>query len=103
MLGLAGQEGSMSINTRTETKAITAYPVGELLSMLPKTLHPSIRKSRYYTASNDSLTFQAQDSRSRNANAEDNRRKLVEEVTRIYEEATPAETSQEKKKKYEEM
>ncbi|KAF4963721.1 hypothetical protein FSARC_8291 [Fusarium sarcochroum] len=43
------------------------------------------------------------DSRSRDANAEDNRRKLVEEVTRIYEAATPAETSVEKRKKYEEI
>jgi peptidyl-tRNA hydrolase ICT1 len=49
------------------------------------------------------LTFQAQDSRSRDANAEDNRRKLTEEVMRIYKEATPAETSVEKKRKHEEM
>ncbi|KAM5365449.1 hypothetical protein ACJZ2D_010984 [Fusarium nematophilum] len=94
--------GGQHVN-KTETKAITAYPVGELISMLPKTLHPGLRKSRYYTANNDSLTFQAQDSRSRNANADDNRRKLAEEVTRMYEEATPAETSEEKKKKHEEM
>jgi peptidyl-tRNA hydrolase ICT1 len=88
---------------RTETKAITAYPLGQLLSVLPKSLHPGIRKSRYYTATNDSLTFQAQDSRSRDANAEDNRRKLIEEVTSIYKDVIPAETSAEKKKKYEEM
>ncbi|KAJ4271681.1 hypothetical protein NW762_000386 [Fusarium torreyae] len=94
--------GGQHVN-KTETKAITAYPVGELLSNLPKSLHPSIRKSRYYTAANDSLTFQAQDSRSRDANADDNRRKLVEEVTRIYEAATPAETSVEKRKKHEEV
>jgi hypothetical protein len=88
---------------RTETKAITAYPVGQLLSILPKSLHPNIRKSKYYTSTNDSLTFQAQDSRSRDANAEDNRRKLTDEVVRIYKEATPAETSVEKRKKHEEM
>ncbi|KAF4987195.1 hypothetical protein FDECE_15551 [Fusarium decemcellulare] len=94
--------GGQHVN-KTETKAITAYPVGELLSKLPKSLHASIRKSRYYTASNDSLTFQAQTSRSRSTNAEDNRKKLVEEVTRIYEDVTPAETSEEKKKKHEEI
>jgi peptidyl-tRNA hydrolase ICT1 len=49
------------------------------------------------------LTFQAQDSRSRDANAEDNRRKLIEEVTSIYKDVIPAETSAEKKKKHEEM
>ncbi|UZP32595.1 hypothetical protein NXS19_000411 [Fusarium pseudograminearum] len=88
---------------KTETKAITAYPVGQLLSILPKSLHPSIRKSKYYTSTNDSLTFQAQDSRSRDANADDNRRKLTDEVMRMYKEATPAETSVEKRKKHEEI
>ncbi|SPJ81656.1 uncharacterized protein FTOL_09061 [Fusarium torulosum] len=94
--------GGQHVN-KTETKAITAYPVGQLLLALPKSLHPSIRKSKYYTSTNDCLTFQAQDSRSRDANAEDNRRKLVEEVTRMYKDATPAETSVEKKKKHEEI
>ncbi|KAF4450116.1 hypothetical protein F53441_6715 [Fusarium austroafricanum] len=94
--------GGQHVN-KTETKAITAYSVGQLFAVLPKSLHPSIRKSKYYTSTNDSLTFQAQDSRSRDANAEDNRRKLVEEVTRIYKDATPAETSADKKKKHEEI
>ncbi|KAF7531094.1 hypothetical protein G7Z17_g13746 [Cylindrodendrum hubeiense] len=94
--------GGQHVN-KTETKAITVYPVNELLSMLPKSIHSSIRKSKYYTANSDSLTFQAQTSRSRDANADDNRKKLVEEVTRIYHEATPAETSEEKKKKHEDM
>ncbi|KAH7155224.1 hypothetical protein B0J13DRAFT_221100 [Dactylonectria estremocensis] len=92
--------GGQHVN-KTETKAITVYPVRELLSMLPQHMHPSLRKSKYYTANSDSLTFQAQTSRSRDANAEDNRNKLVEEVTRMYHEATPAETSEETKKKHE--
>lgn len=33
-------------------------------------------------------------------NADENRKKLAEEVNRIYQEATPAETSEEKKKKH---
>ncbi|KAI1023325.1 hypothetical protein LB503_000644 [Fusarium chuoi] len=94
--------GGQHVN-KTETKAITAYPLGQLLSVLPKSLHPGIRKSRYYTATNDSLTFQAQDSRSRDANAEDNRRKLIEEITSIYKDVIPAETSAEKKKKHQEI
>jgi peptidyl-tRNA hydrolase ICT1 len=88
---------------RTETKAVTVYPVRELLAMLPKTLHSFVRASRYYTTNNDSLTFHAQTTRSRTANQEDNRRKLMEEITRIYRENTPNETSEEKKKKYEEV
>ncbi|EKJ72136.1 hypothetical protein FPSE_07674 [Fusarium pseudograminearum CS3096] len=44
-----------------------------------------------------------QDSRSRDANADDNRRKLTDEVMRMYKEATPAETSVEKRKKHEEI
>lgn len=88
---------------RTETKAITVYPIRDLLAILPKSLHASIRNSRYYTANSDSLTFQAQTLRSRDANADENRKKLIEEVTRIYEEATPAETSKDKKKKHQEM
>lgn len=94
---------SCANGSRTETKAITVYPVWELLSILPKTLHPFVRPSRYYTANNDSLTFHAQASRSRTANQEDNRRKLADEITRIYHENTPNETSEEKKKKYEEV
>jgi hypothetical protein len=96
------EDGDLT-NRRTETKALSAYPVRELVAVLPKSLHSSIRKSKYYTANSDSLTFQAQTSRSRDANAQDNRNKLVEEVTRIYHEATPAETSEEKKKKHEAM
>ncbi|KEY67909.1 hypothetical protein S7711_02120 [Stachybotrys chartarum IBT 7711] len=94
--------GGQHVN-KTETKAITAYPVHELLAVLPKSLHSSVRSSRYYTANNDSLTFHAQTHRSRNTNAEENRTKLIEEVTRIYHDTTPAETSSEKKKKHQEI
>ncbi|KAI5462302.1 hypothetical protein BGZ63DRAFT_354448 [Mariannaea sp. PMI_226] len=92
--------GGQHVN-KTETKAITTYSVTELIAILPKSLHSSIRKSKYYTSSSDSLAFQAQTSRSRTANAEENRTKLLEEVMRIYNEAVPSETSEEKKKKHE--
>lgn len=71
--------------------------------MLPKSLHSSLRSSKYYTASNDSLTFHAQEHRSRNANTDENRAKLLDEVTRIYHANTPAATSEDKKKKHGEM
>lgn len=71
--------------------------------MLPKPLHSGVRASKYYTANNDSLTFHAQSQRSRTANTDDNRSKFVDEVTRIYRENVPAETSEDKKKKHGEM
>lgn len=79
------------------------YSVRDLLSTLPRNLHAVVRSSKYYVASNDSLTFQDQTHRSRTANADENRNKLLEEVIRIYKETTPTETSGEKKKKYEAM
>ena len=74
-----------------------------MFALLPKHLHPSIRASKYYTAGSDSWTFHAQAQRSRTANADENRRKLTDEVMRIYHELTPNETSSEKKKKYREL
>ncbi|KAG5985159.1 hypothetical protein E4U55_000795 [Claviceps digitariae] len=92
--------GGQHVN-KTETKATTVYGVKELLSLLPKHLHSSIRSSRYYVANNDSLTFHDQSQRSRTANENENRRKLMDEITRIYQATTPAETSLAKKKKFE--
>jgi peptidyl-tRNA hydrolase ICT1 len=91
------------IFNRTETKATTVYPVNEILAMLPANLHRGVRCSNYYVASSDSLTFQDQTHRSKSANADENRRKLIDEVARIYQTTTPAETGKEKKKKYEAM
>lgn len=92
-----------STGQRTETKAITVYPVNELLGLLPKFLHPAVRSSKYYTAGNDSLTFSAQTHRSRSANLDENKRKLIDEVMSIYRDMTPAETSSDKKKKFQEV
>lgn len=88
---------------RTETKAISVYPVKDILAAIPPLLHPSLRLSQYYTAGNDSLTFQAQTHRSRTANAEENRKKLVSEITQIYERKVPAETGNDKHAKYKEV
>jgi peptidyl-tRNA hydrolase ICT1 len=98
-----GTEGRRADSLRTETKAITVYPVKELFSVVPVALHSAIRASRYHTANNDSLTFQAQSHRSRTANLEENGRKLLDEITRIYHENIPAETSKEKKEKHKDM
>ncbi|PHH73188.1 hypothetical protein CDD82_5614 [Ophiocordyceps australis] len=92
--------GGQHVN-KTESKAVTAVSVEELQSFVPKSLHLGLRESRYYTASSDSLTFHAQSHRSRGANAEENRKKLMEELVRIYRANTPSPTSCEKKKKHE--
>jgi peptidyl-tRNA hydrolase ICT1 len=94
--------GGQHVN-KTETKAITNYPVRELLARLPPALHGAVRASKYYTASSDSLTFHAQTSRSRTSNTEENRQKLLGEVTRMYRDCIPSETGGDKKKKHEEV
>lgn len=75
----------------------------DLLAVLPKYLHSAVRSSKYYIAGNDSLTFAAQTHRSKSANLDENKRKLIDEVMGIYRDLTPAETSSEKKKKHQEM
>ena len=71
--------------------------------MLPEALHPAIRSSKYYTAGSDSWTIHAQAHRSRTANLDDNQRKLVDEIERIYSERVPGETSETKKDKHRDM
>ena len=85
---------------RTESKATTSWPLNSLLPSLPKLLHASLRASKYYTSRTDSLSFQAQESRSRADNADDNRAKLTEEVLRVYEALVPGETRPDKAKKF---
>ncbi|WYZ34244.1 hypothetical protein EsH8_I_000520 [Colletotrichum jinshuiense] len=94
--------GGQHVN-KTESKAVTSWPVKDLLPVLPKLLHRGIRGSKYYAARSDSLTFQAQTHRQRDANADENQEKLIDEVKRIYQETVPGETSTDKKKKHAEI
>ncbi|KAF9873528.1 hypothetical protein CkaCkLH20_08987 [Colletotrichum karsti] len=91
--------GGQHVN-KTESKAITVWPVKDLFPVLPKLLHRGIKESKYYTARSDSLTFQAQEHRQRAVNSDENQKKLVDEVQRIYRETVPGETSNETKKKH---
>ena len=75
----------------------------QLMSMLPKMLQSGLRTSKYYAARNDCISFQAQTSRSRTANADENHEKLFEEIQRLYDERVPSETSPEKRQKYAEL
>lgn len=118
MLDLAARGASTSISVylccaaivlydvnkpRTETKAISVYSVKDILAVIPPILHPSIRLSPYYTAGSDSLTFQAQTHRSRTANADENRQKLIAVIAQLYDEKVPAETGGDKHAKYKEV
>ncbi|GJC77679.1 putative uncharacterized protein YOL114C [Colletotrichum liriopes] len=94
--------GGQHVN-KTESKAVTVWPVKDLLPVLPKLLHRGIRGSKYYTARSDSLTLQAQTHRQREANTEENQQKLIDEVKRIYQETVPGETSPDKKKRHAEI
>ncbi|TDZ34961.1 hypothetical protein C8035_v010196 [Colletotrichum spinosum] len=94
--------GGQHVN-KTESKALTSWPVKDLLPALPKLLHRAVRQSKYYTASSDSLAFQAQEHRQRAANATENQQKLMDEIQRIYDETVPGETSVDKKKKHAEV
>ncbi|KAM7204293.1 meiotically up-regulated gene 82 protein [Naviculisporaceae sp. PSN 640] len=94
-------QGAGGQHSRTETKATTTWPVSQLMGILPKLLHPSIRSSKYYTKTTDSITMQAQAHRSRSANMEDNRQKLYQEIQEIYQKVVPGESSPDKARKYE--
>jgi peptidyl-tRNA hydrolase ICT1 len=90
-------------NPRTETKATTVWPAKDLIALLPKILHSSVRASKYYTAGNDSWTIQAQNHRSRGANLDENHQKMAEEVERIFKATVPGQTSDATKKKHQEQ
>lgn len=75
----------------------------QLMSILPKMLHSGLRASRYYAERNDCINLQAQTSRSRTANAEENHQKLFEEIRRLYDEKVPSETSPETRQKYSQL
>lgn len=91
--------GGQHVN-KTETKATTSWPVGELIGTLPALLRDRLRTSRHYTKATDSLTIQAQAQRSRTANAEANREKLFEELVALYEATVPGEARPETAAKY---
>lgn len=85
---------------RTETKAITTWAVSELSQVVPKLMRPLLRSSKNYVKGKDCISFQAQTKRDRNANAEENRAKLLEELHRMYSDAVPGDTSVEKVQKH---
>ncbi|KAK2608014.1 hypothetical protein N8I77_006652 [Diaporthe amygdali] len=91
--------GGQHVN-KTETKAITTWPVSELSQVVPKLMRPLLRSCKNYVKGNDCISFQAQTKRDRNANAEENRAKLLEELHRMYSDAVPGDTSAEKTQKH---
>lgn len=63
-------------------------------------MHPLLRSSKHYVKNKDSLSFHAQTGRDRNANAEENRSKLLQELQRMYSDVVPGDTGVEKKQKH---
>jgi peptidyl-tRNA hydrolase ICT1 len=70
------------------------------MGILPKLLQSSVRESKYYKAGNDSISMQAQESRSRSSNTDANHEKLFNELQRIYAEVVPGESTAEKRAKH---
>lgn len=75
--------------------------MSELSEGLPNLVRSALRSSKYYSKRNDSIGIQAQTQRSRTANTDENRQKLIEEILTIYKERVPSATSQSKIRKYE--
>ncbi|KAI3401107.1 hypothetical protein diail_253 [Diaporthe ilicicola] len=91
--------GGQHVN-KTETKAITTWSVSELSEFVPKLMRPLLRSCKNYVKGKDCISFHAQTKRDRNANAEENRAKLLEELHRMYSDAVPGDTSVEKAQKH---
>ncbi|KAI0389083.1 hypothetical protein F5Y17DRAFT_156077 [Xylariaceae sp. FL0594] len=91
--------GGQHVN-KTESKATSVWSVTELSQGLPKLVREGLRSSRYYSMRNDSITIQAQTHRSRTVNMDENRRKLLDELQRIYRERVPGTTSEAKREKH---
>ncbi|KAL5596744.1 hypothetical protein BROUX41_006565 [Berkeleyomyces rouxiae] len=94
--------GGQHVN-KTESKAITSWPVHEIAGVVPRLLRASLRASKYYTERSDSLSFAAQTSRQRASNADENRAKLFGELMRMYEAVVPGESDPSKEQKYEKI
>lgn len=74
--------------------------MSELSQIVPKLMRPHLRSCKNYVKGKDCISFHAQTSRDRNANAEENRVKLLEELHRMYSDAVPGDTSVEKAQKH---
>ncbi|TLS24429.1 hypothetical protein PpBr36_08214 [Pyricularia pennisetigena] len=85
---------------RTESKATTTWSLDVLLPCLPKVLHSRLKQSKYYVKGTNSISMQAQTSRSRDVNTQENRNKLFEEIQNIYTATVPGETTQATTDKY---
>lgn len=74
--------------------------MSELSQVVPKLMRPLLRSSNNYVKGKDCISFHAQTKRDRNANADENRAKLLQELHRMYSDAVPGDTSVETVKKH---
>ncbi|PHH52902.1 Calcium/calmodulin-dependent protein kinase type I [Ceratocystis fimbriata CBS 114723] len=94
--------GGQHVN-KTESKAITSWPIHEIITLVPRLLRPKLRESKYYTERTDSLSFSAQTSRQRSSNVDENRTKLLAELMCMYESTVPGESDLSKTHKYDKV
>ncbi|KKA30990.1 hypothetical protein TD95_002944 [Thielaviopsis punctulata] len=94
--------GGQHVN-KTESKAITTWPIHEVAGLVPRLMRPILRKSKYYVENSDSLSFAAQTSRQRSSNVDENKAKFLAELMRMYHETVPGESDPAKAERHNKM
>ncbi|EGD84662.2 hypothetical protein H112_08376 [Trichophyton rubrum D6] len=94
--------GGQNVN-KVNSKATIKVPMSDLLPLVPKILHPSIRSSRYYAENSQALVIQADDSRKQSQNLNACFDKLTSMIAEAGRAAVPGETSPEQKKKVQKL
>jgi len=94
--------GGQKVN-KTSSKALTEWPLPDLLSHVPKVLHQSLRDSRYYVASSNSIKIQCDSHRGQSENEAETHKRLAEELSKMYTQRVPGVTDPETKKRVEQL
>ncbi|KAL2072157.1 hypothetical protein VTL71DRAFT_11500 [Oculimacula yallundae] len=94
--------GGQHVN-KTNSKAMTVWPLHTLHSHVPKVVYRGLLDSRYYVASSDSINIQCSSSRSQTDNKDETHTRLYDEITQIYRKRVPGITSAAQKQKIEHL
>lgn len=78
---------------RVNSKAMVKVPLGSLLPLIPRSLHPHLLSSRYTTQRSQSLVIQSDESRKRATNVESCFDKLYQLLKTAADDTIPGETS----------
>jgi len=88
---------------RTSSKALTEWPIADLLTHVPKVLHQGLKDSRYYVASSQSIKIQCDTHRGQTENEAETHKRLGEEISKVYAQRVPGVTNPETKKRVEQL